>query len=307
MKVSVIIPVFNTEEYLKECLESALNQTYKNIEIIAVNDGSTDNSIEILKQFSDIIKIIDKKNGGAASARNAGIKTMTGEWVKFLDSDDILYPDCIEILINEAKKLGTDSTSRIFYGHYDVIDEEGKKKYEFFEPNYNNLTDFESNVLLLDHYRGHGGTCLLHKSIFEKYGYFNEEIGFVEDYEFWLRACLLHGIKLHLVPKILTKYRIHPTQVTQTKRKIQEKNNIIVRNMVLNQMNSEIKRKYKEALKKFQANKYSTKTRLARHARDIIIAILPESISSKLVNTMKSSSFLNQIYQNEMSSWERKS
>src|SRR2546428_1497219 len=97
-KVSIIIPVYNAEKYLDKCINSAINQTYPDIEIIAVNDGSTDRSLDILKKYSDKIKIISKENGGLASARNAGFKGARGEWIKPLDADDILYPNAVEEL-----------------------------------------------------------------------------------------------------------------------------------------------------------------------------------------------------------------
>jgi len=90
LKVSIIIPVYNTEKYLHECINSALNQTYPEIEIIAVNDGSTDSSLNILKEYDKKIIIVDKKNGGTSSALNAGIRKMTGEWFKWISSDDYL-------------------------------------------------------------------------------------------------------------------------------------------------------------------------------------------------------------------------
>ncbi len=105
MKVSIVIPVFNAEKYISECIESALNQTYKNIEIIAVDDGSTDKSLELLHRYENKIKVISKENGGTATALNAGIKTIRGEWFKWLSDDDVLYPNCVEELIKEAKKI----------------------------------------------------------------------------------------------------------------------------------------------------------------------------------------------------------
>ena len=117
--VSIIIPVYNAEKYLKECLESALNQTYNEIEIIAVDDGSTDNSLNILKKYSDKIKIISKENGGTASALNHGIKNMKGEWFKWLSADDILYPDAVLELINAAKLLP--NKKYVLYANYDII------------------------------------------------------------------------------------------------------------------------------------------------------------------------------------------
>lgn len=109
-KISVIVPVYNVEKYLPECLESILNQTLKDIEIICINDGSPDNSLEILKKYSENdarIKIIDKKNEGVGKARNDGIRAATGEFIAFMDSDDY-YPseNVIEILYNAAKENG---------------------------------------------------------------------------------------------------------------------------------------------------------------------------------------------------------
>jgi len=104
-KVSIIIPVHNSEKFLEECIESALNQTYQDIEIIAVDDGSTDNSLKILEKYSDKIKIIKLKNCTLQVALNQGLKIAQGEWIKRLDSDDILYPDAVENLVSVGKNV----------------------------------------------------------------------------------------------------------------------------------------------------------------------------------------------------------
>lgn len=109
-KISVIVPVYNVEKYLPECLDSIIKQTLKDIEIICINDGSPDNSLEILKRYSEKdsrIKIIDKKNEGVGKARNDGIRAATGEFIAFMDSDDY-YPsdNVLEILYNAAKENG---------------------------------------------------------------------------------------------------------------------------------------------------------------------------------------------------------
>ena len=89
VKVSVIIPVFNVEKYINECVDSVINQTLTDIEIICVNDGSTDNSLNLLKQIPDPrIKIISQENKGLAAARNEGMKHAKGEYITFLDADD---------------------------------------------------------------------------------------------------------------------------------------------------------------------------------------------------------------------------
>lgn len=107
-KVSIIIPVYNTEKYLKKCLNSVVKQTYKNIEIIIVNDGSPDNSQRIIDEFKQkypkLIKSFIKKNGGLSDARNYGLKYATGDYIAFLDSDDYVETNCYEKLINKAIK-----------------------------------------------------------------------------------------------------------------------------------------------------------------------------------------------------------
>lgn len=104
--ISIIVPVYNTSEYLERCVNSIINQTYKNIEIILVNDGSTDNSQEIidkLKAKDTRIKTIIKENGGLSSSRNVGLDIASGKWANFVDSDDYLMPKEIEIMYTEMK------------------------------------------------------------------------------------------------------------------------------------------------------------------------------------------------------------
>ena len=109
--ISVIVPIFNVGQYLRECLDSVFNQTYKNIEVIAVNDGSTDNSYNILMEYSrkyDNIKIISQENKGQAAARNKGIEQASGKYVHFLDSDDYLDPVTYENLVGKMEKYNLD-------------------------------------------------------------------------------------------------------------------------------------------------------------------------------------------------------
>ncbi len=102
-KISIIVPVYNVQEFLKECVDSLLNQTYHSIEIILVNDGSTDNSPAICDNYLELderVKVIHKSNGGLVSARNAGFEEISGEWFMFVDSDDLLLKNCCEELVN---------------------------------------------------------------------------------------------------------------------------------------------------------------------------------------------------------------
>lgn len=109
--ISVIIPVYNLENYVRPAFHSIVSQTYKNLEIIVVNDGSTDNSLQIIKEFAKAdnrIKIINKVNGGISSARNAGLDAVTGKYVCFLDGDDFMNFNAIENMYASIKKYGAD-------------------------------------------------------------------------------------------------------------------------------------------------------------------------------------------------------
>ena len=106
-KVSVIIPVYNVEKFLGRCLDSVINQTFKDFEIVCVNDGSPDNSAEILEQYSKLderIKIITQINQGLSMARNNGVAASVGEYICFVDSDDVIHPQCLEIAVRLAEK-----------------------------------------------------------------------------------------------------------------------------------------------------------------------------------------------------------
>ena len=112
-KISVIVPVYNVEKYLNKCLDTIISQTFSDIEIICVNDGSTDNSRKILEEYKNKdsrIVIVDKKNGGLSSARNAGMKVAKGEFISFIDSDDWLEETMLEKLYNSMTTLKTDIT-----------------------------------------------------------------------------------------------------------------------------------------------------------------------------------------------------
>lgn len=101
-KVSVVVPIYNAEKYISECIESIIYQTYKNLEIILINDGSSDNSIKICKQYAkndDRIKLIDDENHGVSYARNKGIEEATGKYIIFIDSDDVIKENYIDVLI----------------------------------------------------------------------------------------------------------------------------------------------------------------------------------------------------------------
>jgi len=211
-KVSIIIPVYNCEKYITRCIDSCLLQTYPNVEIIVVDDGSTDKTLDLL-QFTEHIKLIHKENGGTASALNAGIKEAKGEWIKWVSSDDVLTNDAVEILVENALRT-PDNQNVIFYTDYWYIDNKGVITGEFIERNLNHLTQQERNQLLWQYFYGNGSSSLIHKSVFDRVGLYDDTLKASEDYEFWLRACLVYGVRLYLIQKKTLYYRRHEDQLT---------------------------------------------------------------------------------------------
>lgn len=152
-KISVIVPIYNADRYLERCLSSIIGQTYKNLEIICVDDGSTDNSLAICNKYSLLdnrIKVIHKNNGGVTSARKAGMKIASGEWVGFVDSDDWLELYAYERMIKKGEKKDVTLICGNFRRNYenhsiDYISKFNEGKYELSEDNSYFISNFIFN------------------------------------------------------------------------------------------------------------------------------------------------------------------
>ncbi len=186
-KISVIIPVYNTSEFLEDSVRSVMNQSYRNLEIICVNDGSTDNSLDILKKLrdeDDRIIIVDKPNGGLGDARNHGMKHATAEWITFLDSDDSLEPETYKTVSEQAFPLNPDMVHfgvRMIYR-----DNVGNRKKDenYYSIRYEGLVEADNNMKATD-------DCavwnkLFRKSILDRYDIHFEKILY-EDYPFTMQ------------------------------------------------------------------------------------------------------------------------
>lgn len=181
-KVSIVIPVYNGANYLKEAIDSALSQTYKNIEIIVVNDGSNDGgkTEEIVTSYGDKLRYFFKKNGGVSTALNMGIREMTGEWFAWLSHDDFFSPDRIE---EDMKVILADPTVFVvFCKKRAIINSQGKvlKRYEypFAEVSQPWETLVQRNI--------HMCTMTINRSCFIKTGLFNESNKIMQDVEMTL-------------------------------------------------------------------------------------------------------------------------
>ena len=207
-KITVIVPVYNVENYLNKCLDSLINQTYKNLEIIVINDGSTDNSGKICQEYAqkdNRIIYIEKENGGQSEARNMGLDRMTGSYVTFVDSDDWVEPDYVEVLYNKLIEYQAD----IAVGNYYSYNEQEGIFYfhifgnSYYEKVYDNVSIFE-NFYESEHMKNFALICVggkLYKSdLFRELrfevgklgedGYLNQKIYLLAEKTIYLNAGL---------------------------------------------------------------------------------------------------------------------
>ena len=167
--ISVIIPVYNVEKYLKKCIQSIIDQTYKNLEIILVDDGSSDNSGKICDEFAqkyNRIKVIHKTNGGLSDARNAGLDIMSGEWVSFVDSDDFVSPYYIENLHYLVNKYDVDIAITSFVRFYNENTKLSSSKISNQEVLLHDPNDAVKNMLYGKYYSVSAWSKMYKKDLF---------------------------------------------------------------------------------------------------------------------------------------------
>lgn len=202
--VSVIVPVYNRAHYVAETIESILAQTYKNIELILINDGSTDSSLIVLQEYQrrhpDKVVIVDQENQGQIAARNNGIKKAKGEFIAFLDSDDLWYPEKLELQLPYLK-----NDVALVYSAIENIDQNGTVlNQEYCDESL--VSDMYAALLVQN--RMTGGSVVVTKRALDDVGLFDPEFKAAENWDLWLRICRKY--RAALVNKVLVKYRIHP-------------------------------------------------------------------------------------------------
>lgn len=237
-KVSIVIPVYNGSNFLREAVDSAINQIYENIEIIIVNDGSSDNGAtrDIAKSYGDKIRYFEKENGGVATALNIGIREMVGDYFSWLSHDDVYYPNKIQFQINELRNIVNRDV--IQYSGWTSIDEESKTISECDLADNHSISNLQRPLYSLLNGIIHGCSLLIPKSCFLKIGTFDENLRTTQDYALWFK--FLHQTPILFNSQILIKSRIHNLQTSKIVGNFDEENKLwinILKSTEIKQMN----------------------------------------------------------------------
>lgn len=234
-KVSVIVPTYNNANYIEEALKSIMAQDYQDYEIIVIDDGSTDKTREIVQSLGDNIKYVYQANQGLAGARNTGVQRSKGDYITFLDGDDIWETNNLSIkvkVLEEYPLLGAVFSDFFLFNKHRVISQRGmRKQYPIFSKRRKTLDEIFSEVqtmqmngLDVDIYKGNifqsllfgnfinACSILIRKTCQEDIGFFRDELRTQQDYEYWLRFS--RRFEIAFLDMSLVWYRRHEDQLT---------------------------------------------------------------------------------------------
>lgn len=231
--VSVVIPCFNASDYIVSTINSIQDQTYKNLEIIVVDDCSTDNSYEIIKKIkanSKNIKILktESNTGGPATPRNIGIKNSTGEYIAFCDADDIWHPQKLEVQVKFLEKYD------FVCSKIDVFKNEIDIKFEAFIRFNFEFSEIKHDRLIKKNFIANSSVILNRKILNDLWFSNDQKLIAVEDYELWLRLHHRMNLKSIKIHKSLLFYRIVDNSISRSKFKMFHKINYLLKNYKIN-------------------------------------------------------------------------
>ena len=206
--LSVVIPAFNVQDFIGPAIESVLSQSFRDMEVIIVDDGSTDTTSQVIAQFHDPrIRVIHKLNGGLAAARNSGIREARGNYIALLDGDDIWFPGYAE---SHVVAMESDPHVGITHNYLAYINETGEKTGQLLVTRKKSATLRE--MVIRNH--PNGGQVVVRRKCFEEAGLFNEALRACEDQEMWVR--ILHRTHYYpkLIPTVLAGYRVRDSSLS---------------------------------------------------------------------------------------------
>lgn len=200
-EISVVIPAYNSTKTIKATIDSVLNQTFNNFELIVINDGSTDSTLDIISQFQDSrIKVFSFENAGGNVSRNRGLHKAVGAFVSFLDADDLWTPDK---LASQLKALQDNADAKVAYSWTDYIDENGKL---LVSGNHITVNGDVYERLLVSNFLENGSNPLIHREALVELGGFDESLKAAQDWDMWLRLAAKYSFVC--VPTVQILYRV---------------------------------------------------------------------------------------------------
>lgn len=209
--VSIIIPVFNGEKYVKEAIDSALAQTYENIEIVVINDGSTDNTEKVCKNYGDKIVYFSQENKGVSHALNIGIEKMNGEYFSWLSHDDLYYPNKVQQQIEVLRSY--DFEYKIISNRANLVNEQGniirRRKSKNRHKTILGTTFYKRNLIK----NPSGIAMMIHKDVFNEVGLFNTKYKYIQDFDLWQKIALF-DFRIIISQNTLAATRVHGEQQT---------------------------------------------------------------------------------------------
>jgi glycosyltransferase involved in cell wall biosynthesis len=204
-KVSIIIPVYNGEAYLRQAVDSALAQTYRDCEVIVVDDGSKDGTAAIIESYGSRVVPLHKANGGTSSALNAGIRLARGEYIAWLSHDDLFLPRKTQVQVDY---LRANRTLAACYMDYLIVDEKGNEISRFNATLGRTRSEMLRQLFVQN--KISGCAMLIRAQVFERVGLFREDLKYTQDFDMWFR--ILSDFPIGYIPQALEKQRVHAMQ-----------------------------------------------------------------------------------------------
>ncbi len=201
--VSVVIPVYNGASTIAETVNSVISQTHSNLEIVVINDGSKDSTLEIIESIPDArIQVLSYPNAGLSESRNRGIRQSKGRFISFVDADDLWMPDKIEL---QLKALQDSPQSGLAYSWVDYID--GSSQFIRVGSHFE-LEGYILEALIKRNFIDNGSNVIIRRNVLDKIGFFDKSLSASEDWDMWLRIAEIYPFVC--VPKVQVLYRSHP-------------------------------------------------------------------------------------------------
>ena len=214
--ISVIIPAFNVAEFVRDAVMSVLNQTWHHLELIAVDDGSTDSTLEVLRSIDDSrLRVLSQNNRGSSAARNTGVEASHGDLIAFLDGDDLWSRSKLE---EQVRILRTFPNLDLVFCRSRIINEAGHdtRRRSIAVAGSVSLRD-----LMRENVVNNGSAVLLRRTALEQVGLFDVNLPSCVDYDMWLRIASLRNENIYCIPNCLTDYRMRKGQITKSWRRME--------------------------------------------------------------------------------------